>query len=374
MAANRVPVNPSMLSWAREASGLDVEPAAKKIGGGVKPEHITEWEAGELLPTFNQLCEASRVYSRTPAFFFLQELPKSDLPAPTDYRSKPGDAPPSYELLRELRVCEERRSNLIELEGAGAPWGLSSLSARSTSEVADAAKYARDRLGVTIEDQHETSKEHAMLKRWVYSLEDQGVLVFQSGKFQLEEARGISLFHLELPIILLNGKDAPVGRIFTLFHEVAHLIRSGSGLCALDKDVHVERICNKFAAELLMPIDHVRKEAERHSNANLVQRLAKKFKVSREAMSIRLRENNLIDQSEFEKIQEAIRQSNWSESDRKGGPSYLTIKQRDIGRRFSQAVIGAFEQGEVTLASASRMLDLKVKYVLELQNDLVQVT
>ncbi len=325
MVATRVPVNPSVLRWAREVSGLEVERAAKKIG--VKPERIAKWETGELLPTFIQLCEASRVYVRTPAFFFRQEVPKSDLPALPDYRSKSADTPLSYELRKELRVCEERRNDLIELEGAAAPWGLGSLSVQSISEVADTAKDARDRLGVTIKEQYGASNEHEMLKRWTHSLEDQGVLIFQSSKFQIEEARGVSLFYSELPIILLNGKDAPVGKIFTLFHEVAHLIRGGSGLCGLEQDVYVESICNRFAAELLMPIDHVRTEAEGYSNINLVQRLAKRFKVSRVAMAIRLREKDMIDQSELEKIQEESRRSNLSESDRKGGPPYLTIKK-----------------------------------------------
>ncbi len=372
MVAIRVPVNPDVLRWAREVSGLEVEGAAKKLQ--VKPKLIVEWEAGDLFPTFNQLCNASRVYGRTPAFFFTREVPESDLPAPPDYRSKSANTPLSYDLCRELRVCEERRSNLMELEGGAKPWGLGSLPVQDISDAARAAevaRHARNRLGVTIQDQYKTSGEHAMLRRWIHSLEDQGVLIFQSGKFSVEEARGVSLYHSELPIILLNGKDAPVGRIFTLFHEVAHLIRGGSGLCSLNENAHVERTCNVFSAEFLMPIDYLREEAERHSNVDLAQRLARKFKVSRLAMAIRLCQEDMIDQSELARVKEEIRQRDLNESDRKGGPLYYEIKRRDLGRRFSKAVIDAFEREEVTLASASRMLDLKVENIFKLQNDLL---
>ena len=44
-----------------------------------------------------------------------------------------------------------------------------------------------------------------------------------------------------------------MGRTFTLFHEVAHLINRTSGLCALREFVDEEAIANNFAANFLMP-------------------------------------------------------------------------------------------------------------------------
>ena len=49
-----------------------------------------------------------------------------------------------------------------------------------------------------------------------------------------------------------------MGRTFTLFHEVAHLINRTSGLCALREFVDEEAIANNFAANFLMPESAVR--------------------------------------------------------------------------------------------------------------------
>ena len=74
----------------------------------------------------------------------------------------------------------------------------------------------------------------------------------------VEEVRGLSRWERGgPPVVALNTADSPVGQMFTLQHEVGHLVlRVDSGtLC----DPHVpvprneERIANAFAAEVLVP-------------------------------------------------------------------------------------------------------------------------
>ena len=211
MAAVRVPVNPDVLRWAREVSGLKIEGAAKKLQ--VKPERIVEWEAGELGPTMPQLRNLSRVYGRTPAFFLMREIPEDDFPTIPDYRSKSTNTPLSYELRRELRQCMKRRNSIIELEGKAEPWGLTGISAVMPIE---ASELVRHRMGIPLEYQRKSGDNYNMLAIWIQALEAQGVLIFQSSKFLLEEARGVSLYFLEFPIILLNSKDSPAGRAVML--------------------------------------------------------------------------------------------------------------------------------------------------------------
>ncbi len=94
--------------------------------------------------------------------------------------------------------------------------------------------------------------------------------------------------------IYVNAKHPETRRRFTIAHEIAHyvlhknLIRDGivddtlyrSGLSNL-----IEMEANRFAAEILMPTHLIRAAIRKEFS---ISKLAKKFKVSNEAMAIRL--------------------------------------------------------------------------------------
>ncbi len=45
------------------------------------------------------------------------------------------------------------------------------------------------------------------------------------------EMRAFSLYYDVLPVIMVNGSDAPRGRLFSLLHEYVHLLLHTGGLC-----------------------------------------------------------------------------------------------------------------------------------------------
>jgi transcriptional regulator with XRE-family HTH domain len=83
----RALVTPSVLVWARQETGLDLDVAAHKLS--VKPERLSQWEAGEELPTIRQLLELGRVYRRNPAVFYLP-TPPAEAPPVHDFRRVAG--------------------------------------------------------------------------------------------------------------------------------------------------------------------------------------------------------------------------------------------------------------------------------------------
>ncbi len=367
MAATRVPVNPSVLRWAREVSGLEVERAATKIGG-VKPERITEWEAGERRPTMPQLRNLSRVYGRTPAFFLMREVPQDDFPVIPDYRSKSADTPLSYELRRELRQCMKRRTSLIELEGGAEPWGLTGVPSLRPRETAE---WVRNQLGITLEHQRKSKDNYDMLAIWIQALERQGVFVFQSSKFPLEEARGVSLYFSELPIILLNSKDAPAGKIFTIFHELFHLLRGNGGLCYIEVDIEEERLCNQFAGDLLMPLDEIIAQETSRPGLDMVRHLSKIYRVSELAMAIRLFQQGMIKQDLVNQVKASIESSVSNKEDKVIRIPHHIIRLRDIGRRYASAVFDAYQRDEITFAHTSRLIGAKTIHLSKMQDVLV---
>src|SRR5215467_7234410 len=116
----RALVTPSVLVWARQEAGLDLDLAAHKLS--VKPERLAQWEAGEELPTIRQLLELGRVYRRNPAVFYLP-TPPAEAPPVHDFRRVAGvDARPlSPELRYEIRLAFTRRDILLDLMGTNFP-------------------------------------------------------------------------------------------------------------------------------------------------------------------------------------------------------------------------------------------------------------
>ena len=369
MPSAPTPVNPAVVRWAREQSGLDRHEAARRLSG-VDSDKLTTWESGGGKPTMAQLRGLAKLYDRTPAFFFRKDTPESDLPALPDFRSPSGQSqdPLSFELRRQLRACLERRNTMLELVDHTREWVPPAISDDKPAAI---AKHMRKLLNVSIDDQLKAGSGHAMLKIWIHALEDQHILVFQSSQFPIEEARGLSIYNSVFPLILLNGKDAPAGRIFTLFHELGHLIKRSGALCALRKEPSEERWSNDFAAALLMPIEYLRNQIGASARVKDVRGLARRLKVSGHAMAIHLQRHGFLDQSVVHQVEKATTQNVQAHpppDDR--GPPFHLVRLRDIGRKYASAVLDAYHQDNITLADASHLLGAKIHHLPHMENNL----
>lgn len=97
-------------------------------------------------------------------------------------------------------------------------------------------------------------------------------------------------------LILVSALQRNGRRNFTVAHEVGHYIlhtkENGCFSCVMDMRTRLplEREANMFATELLMPVDAVKSLA-----ANMcIRRMATYFRVSNQAMEIRVKELDLM--------------------------------------------------------------------------------
>lgn len=104
----------------------------------------------------------------------------------------------------------------------------------------------------------------------------------------------------DLWIVLVNSDEAPVRRRFTIAHEIKHILddqaishlrQKGSGTAA--PSWLTERVCDYFAACLLMPRPHIKRAYTTVSQDEAT--LAKMFDVSIDALGIRLQQVGLTD-------------------------------------------------------------------------------
>jgi Zn-dependent peptidase ImmA (M78 family) len=135
-------------------------------------------------------------------------------------------------------------------------------------------------------------------------------LGLQIQRASLDDVSGLLVIEADRGVIGVNAAHAQVRQRFTIAHEIGHYVLHRTELPVfIDKTLRQysavfrdadsstgedrrEREANAFAAALLMPISFVRAElANLDSDVEdeeTIEALAKRFKVSRQSMSIRL--------------------------------------------------------------------------------------
>jgi len=368
--------NPALLTWAREAAGYDEEEFSRRMKQSA--ETICAWEEGREQPTYRQLQDFAKKVSRPIAALFLPEEPEEP-PLPDDFRVVPGKERESF-TPDALLAFRKLRNNIAELHALLSEMGespeLRIPSWRAPDEpVAPRADQLRDLLGVTFETQIGWADKYEALNEWQSALFECGVLV-QTFKIPIEDVRAFSLLAPELGGIGINTEDAPRGRIFSLFHEVAHLCLRKPGVSgdltqrargAGGPVVRVEDYCDAFAAAFLLPHTHpavaeALEELARDFGFEVAQRYAKKFKVSKYVIAHRLHDLDKVSSQVYWSVRNA-----WLQRDRQiaagkkrsGGGNNLRNTVSHAGKRYVAVVIEAWDMGIVTTHEASEMLSLK---------------
>ena len=358
-----VPATPQVLRWARQDAGLDLAEAGRLAN--VQGERVQEWEEGVSQPTLAQLRGLADGLRRPVAFFLAPGPPPEHTQDPPDFRA--GHRGTSRALRREIRAAFERRDAFREVAGAdGDRWR------RWREDPPETAGQVRARLGVGVERIAGSADANAALRVWIDAAEAAGVLVFQMSRVPVDECRGFAVDDADLPVIMLNGADAPQARCFTLVHELAHLLDRTGALCVLDEDAEVEQRCNRFAAAVLMPPTAIRDAAAGRDGTGAVDVVVRTFKVSPVAAALRLRELGLVDQATVAatiRLAAAVARRA-AERETKGGPLHHVIKRRNLGDAYLGAVLEALHQDAITILDASYFLDSTVGTVEQMERAL----
>src|SRR6185437_10882270 len=207
---------PSVLIWARESAGLSIELAAKKAG--IASERLTAWEAGKQRPTFAQLRTLARIYKRPLAAFYLTQPPQR-FEAMHDFRrmADANEHPFSPELTVEIRKARDRREWALDLYRdleEEPPQFDTTVAMDQDNE--QTAEHVRELLGITVQTQSTWRTQYDAFRQWRLAIERFGVLTFQANNVEVVEVRGFSIADRPMPVAVVNIKDAPRGRIFTL--------------------------------------------------------------------------------------------------------------------------------------------------------------
>jgi Zn-dependent peptidase ImmA (M78 family) len=390
MASIKAKVTPELLAWARRSAGYALEEAAKKINN-ISAEKLAAWEEGIDQPTVKQLYKLAEVYKRPVGTFFLSELPQ-DFTIPRDFRRLPGEVAGVYSpaLRRQIRLAEERRGTALELfEDLGEEPPAFSLAATLDDDPDEVASRIREALGVDPAGQFSwrDPQRYRPFKQWRTRIENLGVLVFQATGVETQEMLGFSFAEPILPVIALNRKIRPNGRIFTLLHEFVHLMLSQSSICDIDEEQprppeeqRIEVFCNRVAGAALVPAELLLREeivaarpaARREWDEEDIKALALRFSVSREVIVRRL----LIAGRTTEEFYRHKRREYFQPPEvgdgQAGGPENRAVRALStLGTSFITLVLESHQQGHLTLSQVSGLIGERVKWVPEIERRMI---
>ena len=364
MASVRVPINPDALRWAREVARLDPEALAR--AAGVSAARLAEFEAGNLEPTYNQATALAKKLDRTIPFLMVPPPEVPDVPQTVDFRDRGyGDGEMPDSLARELKRAQEHREAFLELTGDLRETLRTPVTRDNAAAIAEDF---RKTLGLTLNFVPPETQRSQVFNFWRGLLEGAGYLVLQTTGIKLSVFRGLSVEHTPLPIIMVNGADSPLARVFTMFHEVAHLANRTSGLCALKEGVYEEAVCNRFAAHFLMPENVVRSLLEADIDGQeAIARISARFRVTLLAAAVRLKNLDLITEGELQQVrcesEESWRRQQQVQREKEGFVPVWQLRYRDLGGVYVGAVARAVEERRIGWLDATYMLDARVPTV-----------
>lgn len=379
-------LNPAMLRWAREQSRIELEDAARSAGQ--KPERLDEWETGARTPTLNQLRGLANIYKRSVGVFFLREIPRVPR-RPRDYRrlELSAEGALSPKAANGIRECEAKRDAALdihlELETEPPQWTLD-LSPRTRPE--QAAEVITEALGIAMQDRRRWSNVYDALNGWKSAVEALGALVFQVSGVPVEEMRGCSISLRPLPIIVLNSADSPLGRIFTLLHEVTHIARGESSICDMTDETQaravaeIEQYCNHVAGAVLVPRNELLSfqdvsqadEVTEWSNDRLLV-LRRHFWASRETVLRRLLITGKTSQTFYRVMREDFERQYQDLQEAQSSPAIVHPYRRVIlsnGRALTRLALLAYNAQAITGSELSRILNTKLDHLPAIRNAL----
>ena len=333
----------------------------------------SQWESGELQPTFRQLQRFAATTNTPFGFLLLAEPPKEPFPIP-DFRSAEGQQAknPGVNLRDVVYLCDRRQEWFREHARAER---LDRVSIAGCARIGDNVEStaARIRSGLKLDLQ-----ERAGIPTWtdtlplfIKSAETAGVLVMVSGvvgnntyrSLDPNEFRGFALADDLAPVVFVNGTDAPEVQMFTLAHELAHVCLGKSALSNMEPNSvpsnAVEAWCNEFAAELLVPVEAIREEWRgQMPSPSELKRLSRTFKVSTLVILSRLCDLGVITGDHFRAAYgEELRRTKRRGLGR-GGDSYTTLTFR-VGEQFARALVTSTLEGKTLYRDALRLLCIK---------------
>lgn len=371
-------INPHRFEWCCSDRGVTLDQCAKETG--IAPRTLERAMDGESVLSFAQLSKLAAYFGRGVLFFLESEPVDDEVVHTPQFRTLANQKP---ELTPRLKAFIERVENaraiyldlLAEMDRDDfARFIPPDVDGKSPQE---AGHIAREwlRLGDTND-----------FVSYRQAAEANGILVVRSngyaGQWQIAKESpilGFSLYFPEFPVIVVKKQVAEARQVFTLMHELGHLLLHRTSHIDDINDFGaqdgVERDANAFAGALLVP-DYFLAQIADGDRPQGVEQLddwlrpyCRVWGVSTEVILRRLTDGGRLPRRIYNDYRGWRDQQQAPEPDDGGSRVWRHREPIHIfGDPFVRTVLTALSAKRITLAKASRFLDnLTVARIHELE-------
>ncbi|MDR1166825.1 MAG: ImmA/IrrE family metallo-endopeptidase [Deltaproteobacteria bacterium] len=221
-------------------------------------------------------------------------------------------------------------------------------------------------------------KLNSMRKYYLYIvklIEDKNIFIQNFRAKNLETARGIAIYDRILPIIGVNIKDKYPAKLFTIFHELVHILIKNITICSnieYGKTSDKEEIyCNLVAAETLAPrkliFAELRDNNIQSPQLKDINEMSAKFHVSNEVIIRRLYDFKIINKEQYfrfistlKMVTKQLKENNKDKN--KGFNNYKYTLVDSNSQKLCVALLNCFTRGFINKFDIGDYLDFDYKY------------
>ena len=360
---------------------MSIEEVARRLKKDISV--VRGWENGTKRPTYPVLEKLAYSLFKIPlAVFYFPQPPEVDEPI-RKFRHLP-----EYELsrlssdtLHKIRLAQGYQDSLNELAhlypSPEVGWSEMRVSGRSPETL---ARDVRATLDISLEGQFSYRDAEIAAKAWRYAIEQFGVYTFKD-TLKDRFISGFCLLDRKYPIIFVNNSNSFTRQVFTIAHELGHILLGINGVTDIDESYFrllsprirsVETRCNRFAAELLVPDAAFRRVISSFGDITpqSISDIANMFSVSREVILRRLLDKELVSHEFYE-----ARTAEWNDEYLRGtegtaGGDYYWTRMAYLGEGFTQLAFANYRDGRLTKAELATHLNMNSRFVEKLESRL----
>lgn len=375
---NYININSQVLRSTRESLKLDYEKVSKL--SKISVHGLKEIESGRK-PNLKELSALAKVYNKSLASLLLYKSPQAK-PLPKDRRTVKSEQLGLFDI-KTIRVIEKARAlgaSYIRLKNEfNIPIVRFSYSASFADNPNDVAKQLRKEWNLN--KLKELSGADTAFEGFIEIIEKIGVSIFQL-PLTKDNLRGFSIIDEELPIIVIKrGSEPTTAKIFTLFHEVGHLLLNESGICdvGLNNQQQIEKWCNAFASEILVPSNELllndivakyKSTGNKDWLKNDLIEIGKEFFVGPLVILRKLLDYNLTTKPFFQEKLKAWNKPSFGRPKEPKGRQIPKEIVKEKGKTFIGLAFNAYEQNKINLKELSDYLGAKLSYIPQIRQHL----
>ncbi len=361
-------INTENLKIARENVGLTTKAATKKISSS-QEDVVFMFESGDKLPTWSQISKLAKEYNIPELLLFSNKVIEKQKTIP-DYRV--GVDNESDENVKKLINVVVTRQKWLEKSLKEDGWSKNSLqgSGKRTDNPKVLASLISQKLEINIDEIKEITSRKNALNYLIHKAELKGVFVGKTisyHRLEVEDMRGLFISNDYCPYIILNRRDSISAQIFSFVHELAHFFRRSDAVSnSLDFRTTNRRanpeevLCNRVAAELLLPEKDFSKE---FYNKTDIDGISETYKVSKLFIFYRLKELGKIRsdiqgslEKEIERETEDNLRKKAEEDAKKEGGNYINSMRDSNGGLFNRVVSNSYLENRIGHIEAANLL------------------